>query len=514
MTPASRRLQLRCVHPDTGRGVPGVIVRARSPRGGSVRNTTGPGGWCALRGAGDGPTVVEVVDPAWAGTAVFAEGVTGMELRLERAAPLSVRVVDELGWPFEGAEVRWWASAGSRRALTDASGRCAWGGAGAGAGTLAIARSPAAPWATLRELDLAQGAPQEVEVALSRATGTLICRVRGERGGSAEGAVLRLAPADEGTYGTAESAVDAHGEALFSGLERGWYAIFTSAGPRARPLATVHVDGRPVARGVRVPERRDLVVRATGPDGAPTPGVVVRATDLDTGEVVAARADAEGRATFPRWPCVRTSLETRWLRGPRARFEHDGATRHLSAWRDRTLVVVGRAPDLEGAPVTAVVRSGGEEPWRSGGRDRVTFGRLRVRLSLPAGLACALVLRVGGRMPRVIELPADGDRLDLGELTLDRGVTVRGRLVGAGDAPGEAAVEVVCPELGRIPAELRPDGTFSVTGVPHRPVWLEAVVWSADGKRERRARRAVEPRLSVTELGDVVLRTRLRPPEP
>jgi hypothetical protein len=106
------------------------------------------------------------------------------------------------------------------------------------------------------------------------------------------------------------------------------------------------------------------------------------------------------------------------------------------------------------------------------GSEETPEGRFERRAPVPPGAGGAVLVRVSGKVPMVVPFGADATVVDLGELAVADGATVRGAVTEHERCARGAFtwVEVRTPHHGTFHEHLRPDGTFEVRGIPQGEV--------------------------------------------
>jgi protocatechuate 3,4-dioxygenase beta subunit len=302
------------------------------------------------------------------------------------------------------------------------------------------------------------------DLALRR-PGRLLVRVRGP-GGEPVGGEVRI--------GTEERALDADGSAAFAGMTPGEYLVSVAAAGHVDVRERVEVrEGEHVTKTVVVSRGESVSGIVVDAEGKPVKGADVRVSrDVDPPSYGAATSDEKGRFAVSGLLAGPHRVEATGD-GARAR-PMDGvavpsAGVQVVLERDAKVTVRFVAPDGVAPPETLKVwefeedgsGSGGDQAWNGG----------RVEGVVPVGRNL-LVVEPPGFVPWTHEWDAtSGQRLDLGDVVLDVGVEVSGRVVdGAGRPVAGAVVEV--DERGENKAQSGDDGRFRLSHVARRSVRL------------------------------------------
>ncbi|MGE3171057.1 MAG: hypothetical protein AB7O97_00435 [Planctomycetota bacterium] len=165
-----------------------------------------------------------------------------------------------------------------------------------------------------------------------------------------------------------------------------------------------------------------------------------------------------------------------------------------------TTVVTGALRSADGLPLR------GRLEFASPGHDLGTFAAHgRFAVALPGAVAAALHLRAAapGHLTRAVDLTGPhGDRIDVGDLVLERGAGLRGRLVAAPGPPAEARLRLDRATAPRSTELALAAADFAFDALPAGP----CAVWVRD--RTRAWTRVGALRLDpgrVLDLGEVAL---------
>jgi hypothetical protein len=429
----------------------------------------------------EGKFRAEGVPPGTADLSIFAPGyrskqppgipvpedrdVEGLEIALEKASALEIRVLDSRGKPVDGAWIevqRTDSPAPERRGRTDAEGRCLLEGIEPGHYEVS-ARSEEQGQArttldttdgvTARDLVLAKG----VEVS---------GRVSGESGEPVPGASLSLRPAGKGAALTAHAAAD--GTFRFQSVGDGTFRLAGSAPDFAETFAPgeVQVAGQEV-RGLdlRLSRGATLTGKVLGLDPEELGSVLVLAVRPDQASLqpLQGRVDGQGRYRIEGlgpgdWQVVAHQLKGRSLLEPlqiaTGRREAVLDLRFQTGFTLSGQVLVDRAPFAE-AQVQAFTRD------RSVQAQTGSDGRFQVS-NLPADRYNLRVLDLEHGLSATRSVEVTGDQAVT--LELATGV-LRGRVSSAGGEPIAGAfirLEEAVPEMP-YPFQM-PGGTSDAAG--------------------------------------------------
>ncbi len=519
----------------------GSLLAAAAP---PIVTTTAKDGSFTLEGLPDSLVMLRVHAPGYAPDAVRETGGTGtVTLKLSKGSPVAGRVVTPSGKPAAGAWVLAGDDGLEGAARCDAQGRFRIERVAPGARALIatgdailIPRGrddvaiPAESWAPSSParltLPLAAGAPEPV-MTLRPGANVRARVVDAATRAPFEGALLAL---DEPGDAAPRSVMTTErGEVLFTGVPAGPVSLLGFAdryineveGPRpVKAGATAEITlalsqaaslegtvrdaaGRPVS-GARVS-------LTTGP---PRPLPIPIPVNIPFGEP--SLTDENGRFTLSGLPArrpFRLAVEQPGFMPWEAtdiRLRPGEKRTGVDAWLDAGLMVTGRVVDKEGraiggASVTATRAQegspmGGRVMFRMGsgpgGRGRTTTfgggdslpetitaqdGVFRVRGARPG--VWSLDVKAGGFAPKNVaglKLDDGAKTLDAGDLVVDKGAALKGRVVDSAGAPIPFARGAARRELEIVSETVAgPDGTFALEDlVPAAPV---ALVFSAEG---------------------------------
>jgi hypothetical protein len=488
----------------------------------------------------EGVERVELEGPGFFGPPARAtrEGPCGWNVELDESAQVLVHAQDPSGAPAPDATV--WVHmprGGAHQLQLDANGQCRGSGlAGTVRFVMRLARPdlPVTPWKNYEflpdldvVLDFAPGEDRVVALRPEPLSATLECRVLTAERQPAAGTPLWLAR-DVQHVGVEqlEVSVDNDGVAQFGSLTPGRYKIsensMTNSGNYRWKLELAPGEQKKLELTVERRTPVQGVVREAG--GGPAALARVSAFDFGpSGFGVSRSALCDEDGSFALGPLrpgpIHVSVFHGRHGGPRDfTVENDG--RPLEITLDDVpppIVVWGSIAESSRAMATgeidAIVVVGGEDPYGTppgepsetrGGRTVIqaySRGSGHVKadgtFSIEIGamspetdhMEKKLCLRVGACEPILRVMPAGTRELELADLVLERGVTLRGRVEDAAQClarGGEARVTALVPIFGEcLRADVGPDGSFVLRGVPAEPITIQVTLFPPTTVRER-----------------------------
>ncbi|MEZ0228686.1 MAG: collagen binding domain-containing protein [Planctomycetota bacterium] len=483
---------------------------------------------------------VEFEGPGFFGPRTYAtrEGPWWWNVEFEEAAQVLVQAQDPSGAPAPNAAVWVYLPRGSMDRLElDARGHCRGSGL---ANTVRFAMRlprpdlPFEPWKQSRGIsdvevvvDLAPGEDRVVVLRPPEPSSALECHVLTEEGKPAAGTPLWLAR-DDSEYSDLEQlevSVDTDGIARFGSLPPGRYGIGEQEIQRGR--SRWKIDLAPSEKktlDLTVDRRTPVMGVVRERSGKPAAHAQISAFDWGPsgyGVFRRSRCDEEGRFELgpirpgpfhlsvfhgrndgPRDLGVVNDgrpLEITLAEGPPpivVRGSIAAASRTKAGGEIDAIIVVGGDESTGTAPVETAKSVGGRtviEAYSRGfgfvkadGTFSVEIGALSPGTDHMEGKLC---LRVGECEPIMRIMPPAARELDLGELTLQDGVTLRGRVEDAERflaRGGQTDVRAQVPVFGEcLRAKVEPDGTFVLRGVPAGPITVLVRLFPPFTTRER-----------------------------
>lgn len=483
----------------TQHAIPGATVEVREPL--PAQATTGPRGVARLRGIGPGQHRLVVTAAGYAPSfpVLMSSGrpetVQSLVVTMQPGVAVSGRVVDGDGRPVAGATVTGESAARSEPIIdpsaapvTDAAGR--WRIAAVAAGTVRFRARDGrhAPGSSAPVSIDGQAARDGVTIVLSRG-GRVAGHVLMRDGKPAAGASVRAALGGARPEALAEVRCDQDGAFEVTGLPLRTVELLAVGAEGTSRVQSFDLSARDEEPAARLTLDVDATIAGTvvTPDGTPVPEAQVSALPEERGGGVELRdppmtvADGGGRFVLRGLPegayRLRASLASS---GPPAR----GAAEAVARTGERNARVVLAS---DGAIVGEVAFADDNAPdffqVRLDGQLPVPFrGTRSFRLACPAGHH-VLAIQGPGFRERVVsgvEVTVGADD-DLGLLRLDRGRTIRGRVIssagaGVGGARVTSAALLIgdgsslgaptgAGGIGRIETTSDPDGGFVLTGV-------------------------------------------------
>ncbi len=296
--------------------------------------------------------------------------------------------------------------------------------------------------------------------------------------------------------GLREATTDAKGRFRLEGLPNAPVTIAASARHYARTHRSGVTPGAPVE--LLLLPGASIIGSVAGPDGKGVGGAQVRA-ETDEAVLAPETSDAEGRFTIP---VVSPGIHRVWAYRPSLGasqisevFVERDAEPRIELHIEPAAQVVGRlvGPGRKPSPgLVAVVELDGRAAQLVGDALRTEAGadgRFRL-VGLPPG-AHALGVRAEGFAPRRVELSVARKRdptVDLGDIELKRGLTIRGRVVDV-DGRGVAAARVLgffAGESATLPdATADWDGSFVLAGLEPGTHWLDVTAAGHGGAKRQ-----------------------------
>ena len=360
-----------------------------------------------------------------------------------------------------------------------------------------------------QEVTLAAGEARELELQVAAAAhGTLVCEVRDGKGRAVSDAFVMLDLHGGDPERSPGTHTDANGKAVFGHLEPGTYTV-TLVQQSHQDQEVVVTANKTVNCQFEARSTRRFTGRVVDADGNPLAGVRLDVSPMGGGGVEEGLTDAEGRFAIDdvEEGTVMVSVEADGFTPiHRPVVSADGADVVLTLEAGSSLTVVGRvSPEAyaelladaevakqesryelaDGVQVDTWLeladgsgRGGdGEAAWTADGAFTLTWP------SLPRQSG-VLYLRLGQRIVSRHAFATGQARLELGLLTVEAGHTLEGRVndetgllvpgaygsVSATPLPDRPGA----PSLYR--ADLRPDGSFVLRGLPGEQVKLHVYV--------------------------------------
>jgi protocatechuate 3,4-dioxygenase beta subunit len=424
------------------------LAGAQIERGGDAIAVTGPDGAAEVRGVTAFFDHLTVRAEGRGAGSLAISGGSDPGGRLERTvvlapgAPLGGTVVDADGHAVAGATVLVVEAlvSATAEATSDASGR--WRAGLLAAGTYRVqARAPGRARGPWNEVVLDGAAPAaDVVVALGRG-GRIRGEVVDERGAAVAGALCEANGGDDGDEELV-ARTDADGVFELTGVPAGSYEVLARTELRASRVEEIDVEEDEVATVRLVVEPSEVAGRVLRPDGSPVRGAEVGVRDDPRyGDVT----DRDGQFELGALPPGRHVVEV-------AEDGRAAGSRRTRAG-DTEVVIRCQAPAtltgrvlLAGQPMTwfAMLVAPcsrfsfvGEATGFHAEDGRFAFpvpqpGDLDVVLAGPGTARRSLTARV-----------VPGQMVDLGDIELERGRTIRGRVVDADGRPAAGAIVTI-----------------------------------------------------------------------
>ncbi|RMH38194.1 MAG: hypothetical protein D6689_19905 [Deltaproteobacteria bacterium] len=516
---AGARVSIRVVAADTGAPIAGADVElggaremtSATDRDGVARFRGVPGGVNTARATAGGyaPAAIALVVPEGASEPIERT------IELRRGAPVAGRVVDEAGAPIAGARVGP-IEAGSLTGALDAIAH-----EGAKTDDAGAFRIPAVAAGTYRFVAVHDGYPPAASEPVTvdgrtERTGVVIQLARGARvagrvvtadGQPAAHATVRLVARDASTWtaipgsGAHQAIADDQGRFTFDAVARVPVVLVASGDAATSEAVDVDLTGKDAVEDVVLTLSIDGVIAGivVDGDGAPVAEVYVTALpDVFDGEVSMAELALRGPHTamtggdgrFALRGVPPGSYRVRATRGAPLSIELFGTAGGVRAKPGDTDVrvvleaeggVTGRVQLPDGSAPDAFTVAVGAGTLRPGGRD----GRFEVD-GIPGG-TYDVTFRGPEFAPTTVRdvTIRGGEITDLGVISLRRGRSVRGRVLGPDGAPvagatvlfgrqvlsdgtklGAGLAEMFAEQMGLKRATSGPDGAYRIAGIP------------------------------------------------
>lgn len=457
------------------------IAGAAIVRGRDVVAATGPDGTAEVRGVAALFDAVTVTAPGRGAAILAISRASDPGGRLERTvtlppgAPLGGVVVDADGQPVGGAEIRVVdvSTGGAFEATSDPSGR--WRTGALAAGTYRVrAAAPGRARAPWRDVATDGAAPRDdLVVALGRG-GRMRGEVVDETGAAVAGARVEADGEDEGDEWLART--DSTGSFELAGVVPGTYELLACTARRGSRAVEIEVAEGEVAAVRLVVEPSEVAGRVIRPDGSPVIGVEVGVRDDPRyGDVT----DRDGQFELGALPPGRHVVEVTEEGRPAGSRRVRAGDAEVVITCQAPARLVGRAL-LGGRPMSWFGLQVGPSARLSFVGDATGFHAEDGRFSFPVpqpGDLDVVLAGPGAARRTLTTRVVPGQVVDLGDIELAPGRTIRGRVVDADGRPVAGATVTIGGDQA---AELDPvqrwfrcahqavtdsDGRYAVEGV-------------------------------------------------